>query len=51
MKSKHRIGMKNFHKPQQQFFVLFLVGMQLIFLVFLVFHFVDLEKKVIKINN
>ena len=37
--------MENLHQPQQQLFVMFLVGMNLIFLVFLVLHFVDLGNK------
>ena len=43
MKGKNRVSMENLHQPQQQLFVKFLAGMNLIFLVFLVLHFVDLD--------
>ena len=43
MKGKNRVSMEDLHQPQQQLFVKFLAGMNLIFLVFLVFHFVDLD--------
>ena len=43
MKGKNRVSMEDLHQPQQQLFVKFLAGMNLVFLVFLVFHFVDLD--------